>query len=633
MVYDFSRTKNIDVDTGGYTGRLVQFDMKTKEVSLYPLEADALRNFLGGCGLAAYIMCKEDVLDCEPLSEENPLIFLAGPLTGSITPSSSRCTVSAISPLTGIWGEAHFGGDWPDELKTSGFDGVILKGASDIPVYLYMHNGIVEVLDAGWLWGINTLEAEVLLRKKHGDSAKVLCIGRAGENMQSYAAIISEPKKGRAAARCGLGALMGQKKLKAIVVEGRDLPPDFYDPEGLKSAVKSLYEQKCRIDEDRKEKFKSILKPGATSRNLAGIAFKRVVEVGGAPIKNWQIGKDERAIKLIEEMDHGTQLNCRRCSLHDIESRINKSGDRKMVWESWAPLGLNCQIYDEGLLQKAYIMCNDYGLDTISAGNSIAFAFECFEQGLITAEDTGGMELSWGNGEAALFLIDAIGNKQGIGALLGMGVRRAAELIGKNAIEFAIHVKGLDLAAHDPRASNALALACATGSTGGTHVQSFQMLDDYYEGLLDYTNPDLGYKEMPHRSDVKGKGRLVALSQNFGDLLDSLVVCKYFALQGRGRVTNIAQFLKAITGWDMDVPELIRCGERIFNLRRMINVRRGISRKDDTLPPRILSHKKETGQLPFLGEMLNEYYAVRGWSSEGVPEPKKLQELGIYDLT
>lgn len=629
MGVDFSNQKSFSEDVGGYAGRILEVDLSTKSVSLRKIESAVLRQYIGGIGIAAYFMWVDGVVEVEPFAPENQLMFFTGPLTGTSAPSSSRCSVAAISPMTGIWGEAHFGGDWPYELKMSGFDGLIIKGVSDNPVYLKISDCAVDIVEAEHLWGLNTFECEKLLKEACGDSHKVLCIGRAGENKVTFAGIISEPHKGRAAARCGLGALMGQKMLKAIVVNGT-VGVKEHDEEAIMAVSRGIVERRKAL---KALKQKEPAKPDAPK------GLENIYATGGAPIRNWKLGHSDDAKTFVKKMTNrvNRQQNCRRCSIKDVESCWTSDNQREMVWESWGLLGLNCEVYDEHALQKAYLMCNDYGLDTISAGNTIAFSFECFEKGIISLKDTDGIELTWGNADTVLKMIQYIGEAKGIGVLLGKGVRNAAEELGGLAKEYSVHVKGLDLPAHDPRASNAFALAYATGSYGATHVQVLQLVDDYYDGNFKaWENPEFGYPKMLPRFDTEGKGELVYTSQNYGDVLDSLVSCKYLVVFGKARPSDFVKLLNAVTGWDVTIDELMKCGERIFNLRRMINIFRGISRKDDTLPPRILTEKKVNSKaennLPFLGEMLNDYYEKRNWTKDGIPTRDKLEELNILDI-
>lgn len=316
---------------------------------------------------------------------------------------------------------------------------------------------------------------------------------------------------------------------------------------------------------------------------------------------------------------------------------MTEEGERHMVWEAWGPLGTNCLIDDPKALQKAYTLCNRYGMDAISIGAVMSFAMECFEKGLITKKDTDGIELCWGNGQAMVEMVRKIGEREGLGELMGEGVKRAAERIGGRAFEYAMHVKGMELPAHDPRAANGTALGYATGSIGAAHMEASgsQNLENWLEVDNPKTFPEIGFPTALTRFDVKGKGAIVAKTQDFGCLLDSITVCLFLSLHQWVQPSDYVELLNHAVGWDMDKEEFLMAGERIFNLKRMFSVRRGISRKDDTLPPRILTNKLmeggTKGNLPFLGFMLNEYYSTRGWSEEGIPTREKLIQLGLKE--
>lgn len=609
---------------GGYNSRILWIDLTKGEVKS-DFDEGIARKYVGGVGLAAKILWDKTTADTKPLSPESQLIFMTGPLTGAAVPKSSRYIVAGISPLTEIWGEAHSGGDWADELKHAGFDGIVLQGVASKPVYLWLHDGEVELRDASHLWGKDTYEVEELLREETDDRASVATIGPAGEKLARIACIMNDGKKGRAAARCGLGALMGSKRLKAIVVRGT-LSLKVHDEAKLKESVARIYAS-------------SPVKKHEEVIDIEVERLKSFMTVGGAPVKNWKQGMFAPYYKLAEELYKTKPLFCRHCSYCDMESKQTETGERHMVWEHLGPFGTNCLIDNAEALQQAYTLCNRYGLDTISTGGVISFAMECFEKGLISEKETEGIDLSWGNHRAMLEMIRKIGEREGFGYLLGEGVKRAAEHVGGIASEYALHVKGLELPAHDPRAANSFAVMYATSSLGACHTDAVgaTLVEDYipgYAGALLF--PELGYATRLSRFETKGKGELTAKMQHFKCMVDSLVVCMFLINHQRVQASHFVELLNSITGWDMDLAEFMKTGERIFNLKRMFNVRRGISRKDDVLPPRILTHKRGEGgaaeHLPNLGAMLSEYYAYRGWSEEGIPTREKLAELGLLDM-
>jgi aldehyde:ferredoxin oxidoreductase len=355
------------------------------------------------------------------------------------------------------------------------------------------------------------------------------------------------------------------------------------------------------------------------------------------PVKNWSEGSFDEGYVYPEAIREAQPLYCAHCPDSCLESYKLAGGERHMVWEAWGPLGTNCYIANTEVLQQAYTLCNKYGIDTISAGAIISFAMECFEKGLLTRDDTDGIELNWGNHQGMLEMLRKIGEREGFGELLGEGVRRVAEHIGGTAPEYAMHVKGLEFPAHDPRSLASHALGYATGSIGAAHMETAGA--DHLENCMELdnprTSPELGFPVALERFDTEGKGRLVARTQDFSCLMDSITVCLFLSMHPAIQPSDFLAVLNSATGWDMTFDEFLLTGERIHNLKRMFSVQRGISRKDDILPARILTHRLASGgtrgKLPNLGAMLNEYYSVRGWSEEGIPTREKLAELGLEE--
>jgi len=610
---------------GGYTGKILRVDLTEKAIEIQRLD-EGDRKYIGGSGLAAKILYKETSPGIDPLGPNNLLIFMTGPLTGTPVPCG-RHSIVAKSPLTGIWGEASVGGTWGRELKRAGYDGIVVSGKSEKPVYLWIHDDEVQLREATHLWGKDTYQVDELLRKETDNSAVVASIGQAGEKLVRISAILTNGKDARAAARCGLGAVAGSKKLKAIVVKGSKKLKVFHEKklrESLKKVVPSLREIPQRL------------------RNLGTANLVVPCEViGDLPIMNWRKGRwKEGAQKISGERMVETILtghyHCAGCPIRCGKRVKITQGPFAGVdgaapeYETLGTLGSSCLIDDLEAIAKANELCNRYGLDTIEVGGAIAFAMECYTNGLIDKEDTGGIPLEWGNSQALVELTRQIGEKKNLGDLLGQGLRRASEKIGGLAFEFAIHTKGLAFPAHDPRAYNSVALAYATSNRGACHLQGFTHI---FERNL--TMPELGYEEVQDRFSTEGKGELVAKLQDLMCMFDSLSICK-FTLFGGIRVSHLVEWLNLVTGWDMDLREFMKAGERIFNLKRLYNVKCGISRKDDTLPSRVLTHQRKEGgaanNLPHLGKMLGEYYEYRRWSEEGIPLGDKLKELDIFQI-
>jgi aldehyde:ferredoxin oxidoreductase len=607
----------------GYNGKILRLDLSTGDMNFEYLDEATARKYIGGVGLAAKILWDETTPDTDPLSSENELVFMTGPLTGSIMPKSSRYIIAGISPLTGIWGQAHSGGYFADELRHAGVDGIVVRGQSSKPVYLWIKDGKAEIREAAHVWGKDTWETSDILQGETDAKASVACIGVAGEKQVKIAGIMNDGKQGRAAARCGLGALMGSKRLKAVVARGT-LPLSFYDEEKFKEQARKILSF-CtnRKLEDR----------------IAGDShvFKSFFEFGRVPVKNWSEGFFEEGYVYTDAMKEAQPLHCSRCPNSCLESYQLKTGERHMVWEAWGPLGTNCLIADAEVMQEAYSFCNRYGLDTISAGAVIAFAMECYEKGLIAQDDTGGIDLTWGNQRAMMEILRQIGEREGFGELLGQGVRTAAEKIGGNAMEYAMHVKGLEFPAHEPRALASHALGYATGSIGAAHMETIgaDHLENYTESENPKTSPELGFPVAMKRFDNEGKGRLVATTQDFSCMMDSITICLFLTIGPGIQPSDYVAALNYGTGFDMTFEEFMKTGERIHNLKRMFCVKRGISGKDDMLPARIMTQRLSTGgtkgNIFNMGLMLNEYYAVRGWDSDGIPTREKLVELGLEE--
>jgi aldehyde:ferredoxin oxidoreductase len=610
---------------GGYNRKLIKLDLNKEKVVVEELSIDLLKMFIGGSGLGANILYKETKAKIDPLSPDNLLIFMCGPLTGTRVPLSGRHQVITKSPLTEIYGESDVGGTWGSQLKKAGYDGIVIYGRAENPKYVWINDEDIEIRDAKNLWGKDAYETDEILRKENDEKASVACIGQAGEKLVRISAIMTDGKHGRASGRCGVGAVMGSKNLKAIIVRGtKDV--EVAKAEELAKSIKEFAPMIVKNTE-------ALGKFGTSGATVT------IEQLGDLPIKNWVQGRFEEGAKKISGQTMAETILvdryfCTACivgcgrEVKVTEGKYAQVDGAGPEYETVAMLGAMNLIDDLKAIAKGNDYCNRFGLDTISTGAVISFAFEAYEKGLINKEDTDGLELIWGSEDAMVELVRRIGLREGRFAwLLGEGVKRASEAINKGANEFAIHTKGLELPAHDPRAYNSIALGYATSNRGACHLQG---LTHIVERAV--TIPEFGYNKIQDRFGVEGKGELTAKMQNLMSLLDSLKLCK-FILFGGIKPTQILNWFNMVTGLDFTFDEFMKAGERIYNLKRMYNVREGIRRKDDTLPKRILTLKRKEGgaadNLPPLDELLDQYYDYRGWTRDGVPKKEKLKELGL----
>ncbi len=611
----------------GYHRKLVRVDLTERKVEIQGIEETDLEKFLGGSGMAAKILYEETREETDPLGPENRLVAFTGPFTGTMVPSSGRHHLAGKSPLTGIYGESNVGGSWGVHFKKAGYDGIVIQGKADRPVYLWIHEDGVEIRDASPIWGRDSVESAAWLREQTAKRSTAAVIGQAGERRVPIAGIPHVGTIVRAAARTGLGAVMGSKNLKAMVAYGKNEVP-VADPDQLRDVLKPALEHVKKVTETF-GKF-------GTSGGLEN--YERI---GNFPLQNWKGSRWDGAKKITGATMHDTILSGRRACLYcpiacGRHIRIDDSPYGPMncegpEYESLGTLGGECLVDDLPAICKANELCNRYGLDTISTGAVIAFAMEAFERGILTKTDTDGVELVWGSGEALVAMVEKIGKGEGIGRLMGQGSLKMAQALGRNAVEFAVHVKGLEPSAHDPRRFFSQALSYATAARGACHNASWS---HPYELML--SMPEIGIPEPQDAYQVDGKAPFTAKLQDLMCLQDSLIICRFTQIGKAVTVTDVVNWLNLITGRNRDVDAFMETGERIFTLKRLYNTRLGVSRKDDFLPPRLTTlnrkHEELTNQLPPIGRLLGDYYEYRGWSEEGVPTPEKLRTLGLDGL-
>jgi len=606
---------------GGFTGKLLRIDLGRKKTSNEEPKVEPLKKLIGGLGYAVKILYDEVESRVEPFNPENRIIFTAGPLIGC-WPGGTKWTICSRSPLTNLWGESNASGSWGNELKRAGFDGIIVYGKAEEPVYLWVYNGVVEIKSAKHLWGLDTIETCDAIKSEIGDQkARVTAIGPAGEKLVRFASSVSDEV--RVSGRTGMGAVMGSKKLKAIAVKGEKRTP-IADEEKL-NALKREFREVTTGSKAwpwAANRIKSLSNYGTAG------ALETLGQLGALPVKNWTKGTFPNAEKItgstMSETILKKRLQCSMCGLITCWRYIAiKEGHYAPLigkgpeYEACAAFGSICMNDNLEAIAKANDLCNRLGLDVISTGAVIAFAMECFEKGIITEDALGGLDLTWGNPDMIIRMVEMMGKREGFGKLLGEGVRIASQKIGKGSENFAIHVKGLEIPMHEPRIWWAQALAYATNTRGGCYGEGAPI---YIEtGLL---QPEYGFSEKPEPFKIEGKAALAKFYQDFGSLMTALGLCR-FTVGGVIPFTLIAKVYTAVTGWKTNHLELLRCGERIWNLKRMFNVKMGATNKDDTLPRRFLEEPLSEGPIAGktvpLKPMLEEYYKLRGWNSEGKP--------------
>lgn len=586
----------------GWQGTILDVDLSSGSIAARPLDPDMARLFLGGRGLGARLLWDIVPPTTDPLSPANALIFCTGPLTGTAFQTSNRYSVSFKSPLTGTIADANSGGFFGMRLKRTGYDAVIIRGRAERPVYLEITAAGIALKDGRDLWGKRVPETTAALGQ--GNRRNVLCIGPAGENLVRFAAIMNDGT--RSLARCGPGAVMGSKNLKAMVVEG-DAKVEFAEREHFKFVVY--------------EATKQLKASPITAQSLPRFGTAAVMNIvnlfGALPTRNFQQSQFEHADDISGETMTDTILTdntaCWACPIACTrETRTEKAAGEGPEYESLWALGAACGINDLAAIAEANYLCNHLGLDTISAGGTLACAMELAERGLLETD------LRFGRADLLQPTLESIARRAGLGALLAEGSARLAAARG--APQLSMTVKGLEMPAYDPRGMQGQGLLFATSNRGACHMRGNMLGPEI-----------LGLPKLINRFQIQGKANMVALHQDIAAAIDSLVLCKF---------TNMAvsedffaRALAATTGLPYTAGDLVRTGERVWNLERLYNLRAGFGRADDTLPPRLLEEAvaqgPSKGHVVDLAPMLDEYYALRGWDRHGVPLAKKRAELDL----
>ena len=594
------------------------------------------RTYMGGACMGAYYLLKEMASGVDPLSPQNIMVFAPSVVTGTPAPGFSRHAVITKSPLTGLISDSQAGGFWGPELKNAGFDAIVVKGRAEGPVYLWIHDGQAEIRDASHLWGKTSGETQDIIREELEDKRiRVLLIGPGGENLVRFANIMNELRD--ANGRGGLGAVMGSKNLKAIAVHGHNRI-NIQDNETVKRLAKQF-----------RDTF--IDNPSNRGLNVLGTAeYVNIVNKDGQlPTRNFQTGYFEEADAISGETMRETILkdteSCWACVVgckRVVETDEPYSVDPRYggpEYESIAALGSNCGVSDLAAICKGTELCNKYTLDTISTGAAIAFAMECYENGILTQEDTGGIDLRFGNADAMVQMIKAIATRQGLGDVLAKGVKRAGELLGRGAEQFAMHTKGLEMPMHEPRAKGMLGISYAVSPIGADHVVVEHDTDFDFQAPQVYIDQmkSLGLLErLPTESVGTRKVRMFCYLQNHFSFMDTLCLCVLcFAPVRTFTMADMVDLVSAVTGWETSLWEIMKLGERRINMFRAFNTREGFRAADDRLPDRMFEPIRTGPRTGYkvsandFSRALRLYYEMMNWDEEGVPREAKLAELSL----
>jgi len=599
---------------GGYQGTLLRINLTSRKIGEEKLTDNLVENYLGGRGIASKILMDELKANIDPLGPENKIIFITGPLTATVIPTTSRLCISAKSPLTRLVGCGFSGGHFGPELKFSGYDGLIVEGRSDRPVYIWINDGKVEIKDATYLWGKDTFETEDLIKKELQDKRiEVACIGQAGENKVRFASVVHH--KYFLVGRRGMGAVMGSKNLKAVAVKGKGGINVASSPE----KIWQVYDEVLEIM--NKNPVVALFHDHGTAASVG-----LVNQLGFMPTRNFQSGVFEKISSVDEKAYFSLSFkpfSCWGCPVYC--RRILKGKEvtcARPEHQTTFALGSLLDNGDTEEVMRANLLCDQYGLDSISTGGTIAFAMECYQRKIITKEDTKGLDLSWGNSRAINKLIEMIAFREDFGDILADGSYLAAEKIGRNSQKYAMQVKGLEIPGYDPRGAKGIGLNYATAPRGADHNDGWTIAEELYVEGVD-------------RLTMEGKGKLTKEIQDKSKTIDSAIFCM-FALDFGYTLEFISTCITTITGMKMSPEKILEIGERISNLERLFALKEGFKGKnDDVLPSRFIQEElpfgASKGEKLDLETMLRDYYRVREWDEEGFPTGKKLRSLGLEE--
>lgn len=600
----------------GYGGRILRVNLTNGTVTKEPTPPDVAHDFIGGRGFGIYFLLKEVPKGADPLGPENKLIISSGPISGMMIPGGGKCDWTTKAPLTGGYASASMGGHFTAEMRYAGLDSIILEGISPKPVYLFIDDDKIELRDASDLWGKATFTVEKQFKEKLGEEFQVAVIGVGGENLVPYACINHD--YGRQAGRGGVGAVMGSKKVKAIVVHGTKSIP-VADMDAYRKAGMALYKA-CKDSEGLKD----------WTRYGTTIVVSWCDEVGALPTRNFSAGSFEDGKNLygpvMREKIVITDKGCFGCPSPCGKYSRNKKYNSYVEgpeYETIGMMGSNLGIDDIEAVAQANLLCDDLGIDTISAGNAIGWAMECYEKGIFTKKDTDGLDLKFGNVDATFTLIEKIARREGFGALLSEGVKRASKKVGKGSEKFAIQVKGMEQSAYATHNATAMLLAYMTCDVGAHHNRAWAITYDLQVG---------------REKVVPEKVARVIWLQNFRPMFDVLGGCRLQWVElGIDRDLYVPA-LEAITGIQRSWEDLDKVGERIWNLTRLFWAREneGFGRAWDMPSPRFYEEAPKSGatkgqitKLEDINRLLDMYYEQRGWTSDGLPKPETIESLGL----
>lgn len=610
-----------------FTGRILDIDLSTRSVGTSTVAPEVIRKFIGGSGLGGKLFLDRVSPDVDPLGERNVLFLMAGPLSGTNFPTSSRTVGCFKSPLTNIWGQGSAGGDFAAQIKRAGFDGIAISGKSDKPVYLVIEDDKVEFKDASDLWGKDCYQTTDVLKQRHGARFDMVEIGPAGENLVKIANIMNG--KWGSISRCGGGAVMGSKKLKAIVIRGTGKVTPAV-PEEFEKVRKAIL-----------PKVKDGVQSQALRQAGTALGLEQNAVVGTLPVKNFTMGEASQFPgKLGGTVITAQYLTkphaCLTCPIA-CKRTVKVAEGPYAIEEGPGPQYETVASFGSLLLNdnlaaviKMGETANRYGVDTISCGVTIAFAMECFEKGLITSKDLDGAQLRWGNADDILAIMEKIAYRRGFGAVLAEGSRNAAKKVGRGAEDYAIQTKGLEFPMYDIRGSHGHGLSFITSNRGACHVAS--QIGPVEQNWI-FTWQDIGITGPYDAKTSEGKGELNVRCENVDMLTNSVTMCR-FALMS-ACVSDLVEAMKAATGFDYTLDELMECGARIWMLLRGLNNLMGITAADDRMPRRFLTPLPDggaAGSVPNVELMLKDYYKARGLDAQGRPLKEKLISLGLSDL-